>query len=294
MPAGRPVVSGTTISATAENAFDSDLATEITNSLDRTGKGAMQAALKLVDGSVAAPGVAFSNETGTGWFRNAASDLRMAISGVLRAAYNSVGHAWTAATADGASAVAFTFDTTTSLTNATAKIVSVKTAAAEKFAIMKDGAVISQNARHTPAYVGSDLTTTSSTLSNLTGVAFVVSASGVYEWEATLIVSRASTATSLLVGVSGPAAPTAVTQTVYGYNAGVSNLATTTSFGAGGLTAYGGGAGTGQEIVKVLGVLRNGSNAGTVQLTFSSSDNVNTVTVSHGSFIVWRRMDAVE
>lgn len=143
LPAGRPVVSGTVISATAENTFDSDLATEITNSLDRTGKGSMQAALKLTDGSVTAPGVAFSNETGTGLFRNAASDLRLAVAGVLRAFWNSTGFKVISAVADGASAVAHTFDSTSTLSNATAKLTSWATGGSEKMALRADGALFS-------------------------------------------------------------------------------------------------------------------------------------------------------
>lgn len=76
-----PYVSGTTISSSAVNARFSDEETEMTDSLSRSGKGGMLAALRGVDGTVAAPAVSFTSDTGTGWFRAAASDLRAAIAG---------------------------------------------------------------------------------------------------------------------------------------------------------------------------------------------------------------------
>lgn len=141
--ANRPVASGTVINSTAQNALESDISTELTNSLDRAGRGAMTAQLKLSDGTLATPGIGFNSETGSGWFRNAAADVRLAVNGILRAAFNAVGHAWTAATADGASAIAFTYDTTTALANATAKIASWKTGGTEKMALRSDGASLS-------------------------------------------------------------------------------------------------------------------------------------------------------
>lgn len=81
LPAGNPVVTGTTISSTVHNNTISDLSDEITNSLDRTGKGAMQAQFKSTDGSVSAPGTSFSSELGSGFYRAGAGDVRWAILG---------------------------------------------------------------------------------------------------------------------------------------------------------------------------------------------------------------------
>ena len=69
LPAGNPVVTGTTISSTTHNNTLADIATEITNSLDRSGKGGMLAPLALPNGTNSAPSLAFSTETNTGLYR---------------------------------------------------------------------------------------------------------------------------------------------------------------------------------------------------------------------------------
>jgi len=82
LPAGNPVTSGTTIEASWANATLPDIGTALTNSLDRTGKGSMTAPFKSVDGSVAAPGIVFSSETTTGFYRAGSADLRVSLTGV--------------------------------------------------------------------------------------------------------------------------------------------------------------------------------------------------------------------
>lgn len=59
-PAGTAAVSGTAISSTAFNTLETDIGSEITNSVDRLGRGAMQAALNLGSHQInaVAPGVA--------------------------------------------------------------------------------------------------------------------------------------------------------------------------------------------------------------------------------------------
>jgi len=69
------VVSGTTIESAVENSNNSDLATEITSSLDRSGRGGMLAALRLADGTLALPGLAFVLDTNTGIYRSADDTL---------------------------------------------------------------------------------------------------------------------------------------------------------------------------------------------------------------------------
>lgn len=76
-----PFVSGTVISSSTMNSNFSDVTSALTDSLDRTGKGSMSAQLKLYDGVVATPGLGFANETGTGFYRAGAGDIRFAISG---------------------------------------------------------------------------------------------------------------------------------------------------------------------------------------------------------------------
>lgn len=82
LPAGNPVVSGTVISSVWANTTLPDLGAEITNSLDRNGRGAMLAPLQLSSGLVGAPGLTWSAETTSGWYRIGANDVGYACSGV--------------------------------------------------------------------------------------------------------------------------------------------------------------------------------------------------------------------
>ena len=83
LPSGNPVVAGTTIEASWANTTLQDVATELTNSLSRTGAGGMLAPFRLSDGTLGAPGIAFLNEPASGMFRPSASNVSMAVSGVL-------------------------------------------------------------------------------------------------------------------------------------------------------------------------------------------------------------------
>jgi hypothetical protein len=85
-PTGQPVVSHTTVSSATHNALVSDLGTELTDSLSRSGKGAMAAPLRVPDGSVSAPTLAFANDTDSGLYRAGAGDVRLAVNGVDRLA----------------------------------------------------------------------------------------------------------------------------------------------------------------------------------------------------------------
>lgn len=79
LPAGNPVVSGTTITTSWANNTLNDIGAEITNSLDRQGRGAMLAPLALSNGSLANPSLTFSSEPSTGLYRNGAGDVRAAV-----------------------------------------------------------------------------------------------------------------------------------------------------------------------------------------------------------------------
>lgn len=81
LPSGNPVVSGTIIESTWANSTLADLADSITNSLARNGEGGMTAPLRLTDGVVATPSLAFANETGSGLYRAAAGDLGLSVLG---------------------------------------------------------------------------------------------------------------------------------------------------------------------------------------------------------------------
>src|SRR6056297_3732550 len=82
LPAGNPVVTGTTIESTWANNTLNDVAVSLTNSLDRTGKGGMLAPLYFDDGLVSLPAISFTNEQTSGIYRNTAGDIRLSIQGI--------------------------------------------------------------------------------------------------------------------------------------------------------------------------------------------------------------------
>jgi hypothetical protein len=67
--------SGTTISSTAMNANNTDIASEITGSLPRDGQAAMTGQFKSASGSVSAPGVTFSADLDNGFYRIGADNI---------------------------------------------------------------------------------------------------------------------------------------------------------------------------------------------------------------------------
>lgn len=81
LPSGNPVITGTTITSTWANTTMEDIAAELTDSLDRSGKGGMLAPLKLIDGTKSAPALTFSSEPTLGWYRAGAGDMRATIGG---------------------------------------------------------------------------------------------------------------------------------------------------------------------------------------------------------------------
>ena len=67
--AGIPVVSGTTISSTVFNNFAADVAIALTESLSREGDGGMNTAFKNASGAVGAPGITWTSEDNSGFYR---------------------------------------------------------------------------------------------------------------------------------------------------------------------------------------------------------------------------------
>lgn len=82
LPAGNPVVTGTTISTVWANTTLSDIGTAMTDSLSRSGDGGMLAPLELVAGAIGAPALTWGAETTSGLYRAGAGDFRFAIAGV--------------------------------------------------------------------------------------------------------------------------------------------------------------------------------------------------------------------
>jgi hypothetical protein len=71
LPAGNPVASGTLIETAWANPTMSDVATAITDSLSRSGNGGMLVSFKNADGTLGAPGISWTNEPTSGWWRSA-------------------------------------------------------------------------------------------------------------------------------------------------------------------------------------------------------------------------------
>jgi hypothetical protein len=91
LPAGNPVVSGEVISTGWANPTLSDIANELTNSLDRQGRGGMLAPFKFTDGTSSAPGISWSSEPSSGLYRAGSGDMRATIAGVPRMRWTSTG-----------------------------------------------------------------------------------------------------------------------------------------------------------------------------------------------------------
>jgi hypothetical protein len=81
LPAGNPVSTGATITASWANGTLSDLSSEVTNSMDRYGRGGMLAPMRTPDGTLAAPAHSFTSETGTGLYRESAGVMSAVVTG---------------------------------------------------------------------------------------------------------------------------------------------------------------------------------------------------------------------
>lgn len=77
-----PVVAGTTITDTWANTTLNDIASVLTQCLDRSGRGSMQAPLKLIDGSAAAPALSWGVEATSGIYRPTAGQMAVSIEAV--------------------------------------------------------------------------------------------------------------------------------------------------------------------------------------------------------------------
>ncbi len=84
LPAGNPVITDTNIESTWANNTLQDVAAEMTDSLSRSGKGALTGPLQIIDESGGVPGLAFGNEPTSGIKRAAAGDVRMQVQGTDR------------------------------------------------------------------------------------------------------------------------------------------------------------------------------------------------------------------
>lgn len=81
LPAGNPVTTGTVISSAVQNSTMTDIATALTDSLSRSGKGGMLAPFQLADGASVAPSLAFTTEPTTGIYHPGVSTYAVVVQG---------------------------------------------------------------------------------------------------------------------------------------------------------------------------------------------------------------------
>ena len=95
-PGINPVVGGTTISSSWANPTMTDVATAMTDSLDRNGRGTMNAPLPFADGVITAPGITWGQEPSSGFYRPGTGDMRVSIleNDVFRWTGTSVPEVW--------------------------------------------------------------------------------------------------------------------------------------------------------------------------------------------------------
>jgi hypothetical protein len=83
-----PVVTGTTITSTWANTTLADLATEVTNSLDRSGRGCMTGQMQSASGTSSAPGITFCSDVSSGFWRAGDDDIRFGIDSAENVEFN--------------------------------------------------------------------------------------------------------------------------------------------------------------------------------------------------------------
>lgn len=91
LPSGNPVTTGTAVSSTVHNNTQADIASELTDSLSRSGKGGMSAPLVATAGSVSAPSVTFSGDVDTGIYRTGANAFAASCGGSKVAEFTATG-----------------------------------------------------------------------------------------------------------------------------------------------------------------------------------------------------------
>jgi hypothetical protein len=130
----------------------------------------------------------------------------------------------------------------------------------------------------------SDQSTTSTSFADVTGLSFSIVASGVYEYEFVLPVVSADDLHYMPVRLTGPASPTAV-YSDYRTLASGGGAAVDTSAVAFSVEMTSAQLGTTVTMASIRGIVRNGTNAGTVQLQFRSDASGFTRTIKAGAFV---------
>lgn len=82
LPIGNPVTTGTVVESEWANNTMDDVAVAMSDALDTNGTNGMKAPFKLYDGVIGAPGLAFTLEPATGFYRKSSGVVGFAIQGV--------------------------------------------------------------------------------------------------------------------------------------------------------------------------------------------------------------------
>lgn len=136
-----PVLSGTPVLAQWANTTLSDVAAELSDSLSRSGKGGMLGPFKVADGSLATPGLAFTSETSTGFWRAAAGDMRLSVLGMerLKATSGNTAPAWTFLSPQAADGTMTDFVLNTVNDRAAGSLLDLQNATASRLRVTHDG-----------------------------------------------------------------------------------------------------------------------------------------------------------
>jgi hypothetical protein len=324
-PSGNPVTTGTPIASTWANTLTGDLATELTDSLSRSGKGGMTAPLRCADGTASLPAFSWTSDTNTGFYRIGADNIGLSLGGTKRWDFGTAGTVLTGTfDVSGATTVAsLDVEGATSLAGALAvhgaatfadpvtlmDALTVTSTATFSFDATFTGSVTVPTptaAGHavTKAYVDASTnvamktatqTDATGSYADVTDLAFAVEAGKTYEYEFVLRTLSAVNTTALYLKITGPASPTEHTAQRYWWNSNTLPDAIYTeasdSMPAAFDHATGHPAAGLETIDRITGILVNGVNAGTVQLQFRTEVAASQVSIGVGSFVRWRKLN---
>ena len=126
------------------------------------------------------------------------------------------------------------------------------------------------------------------TLANVTGMSLLVAANRYYQFEFTVLWRSDNTNNGITLAVTGPAGGTLTYDAIIGNRTGAAANATGAFIGA----ADSSGTGITQtavatinrtNVARIVGVLVNGANAGTVQLQYAAESGSNNTMIKQGS-----------